>query len=222
VLSNDSRHHTNESGTWKAHKIGAEGGHFQIGVVKDTLFLHGTGLRRRMASSYDIEALPESASRVDSIAGRSVNDMYLTTGAGLFHHGDSGWTCVDDTFLGGTLCQDGDAWLTTARRPGSKVVLYRGSAQTGFSELVHQDAVECEEPGDLGYDPNVFRALGKVFVTGSRGVWLLEGERLRRVVVSTGWNGARGDEHYLWVANGTELLCFDGNTWKITPRVLDT
>lgn len=65
------------------------------------------------------------------------------------------------------------------------------------------------------------RTSPKVFQDGKRGVWLVERGKASRVVVATGWSAAVGNDACLWVASGTELLCYNGSEWRVVPRVGD-
>ena len=224
VLGGDHRHHTNETGRFTSHKVCEKQDEFHLArfsfIADHTFILGDRGLWHREGQGYRLTEFK----RPGSLDGASWEDIYLTTNAGLFHHDADGWNVVDESLVYGTVTRFGDDWLTTASPSNPQTgidkssIVRLGDAARGFSTLVSAGAVE--EGEDLG-SPKLIQALGRVFLQGTRGVWQLEGDGLRRVFVATGWTGAVGNEGYLWIANGTELLCTNGDEWWHVSRILE-
>jgi hypothetical protein len=166
------------------------------------------------------EKLDTEPADCGQLAGDEETGVHAATGNGIATFDGTRWSLLPETPQNARLLvRSKDEVLSTGYIPGGPTAVFRGNARTGWKPVVARASLPTK--GNL---VGVTSALGHVFFTQThdvgRGLYRLDGKTVVPVMHATGYcDAAAGTADALWHANGIELLCFDGTTWKSVPRV---
>lgn len=190
------RHHHNASGAWKADKLGAKT-NVRAGLTRDD------GVSFLLVR----EAFRSQILRVH---GKSVAVLFEHEDQFYLHPGlaSRGGVVYAATKEGVLACDD--AGTRPADLEPSALLL--DDRTVLVDESVHE-ALQGSAPAGL------CPALGTYFYAGGKATSRVVDGKLEPIFEASGWTGqSAGTERILWVANGIELVCTDGDAWKCVAR----
>lgn len=210
-------HYTNASGTWKKTK----------GENKNQInYAWGVGEQVWAATAYlgrlfsvapgglaPIE-YGVSGSSLHGLRGTAAGDVYVSTDDGLVHFDGRAWGSPSTSAPHGGAIEflDGTMYLTGRTDDDApNAAVYRRDGDR-YTPVCYGDAAERA----------LVAARGALYVEEGWSLARLDGTTLVPVLEATGYvnKALAGNADVLWVANGIELLCFDGREWRSVPRAL--
>lgn len=206
------QHYTNASGTWKKTK--GFDSKYAVNYAwgsGDVLYAGcaypGTLYRMTSAGTEQVD-IGHAGEDMYGLDGTALDDVYVSTREHLVHFDGTAWHDLAGAPAGGDLAFDGGTLLVT----GGGTAVYRRDGSTFVAV--------CEGAPE---DRAIVAAVGGVYLTDGRSVSRVEGSALVEVMEATGYisKSIAGNPGVLWCANGIELLCFDGTTWKQVRRIHD-